>query len=239
MSAALTPAFVLHRRNYQEASLLVDLFTRDRGRVCAVARGARKSRRHRSGLLQPYVPLQVGLSGRGQLSTLGLVEAEGGAVLTVGSRPALVALYVNELVLRLTGRDDPNPNLFREYLKTLVALSSGPAAPALRQFELALLASQGYALVLNIAVDTGEPIVPEQHYTYIIEEGPVTGAQSAGSPQVTGATLLGLASGDGDGSGNPREAKVLLRYVLDHYLGSKPLKSRQLFQQMTFSENTQ
>ncbi|MFK7958547.1 MAG: DNA repair protein RecO [Lysobacterales bacterium] len=239
MNAALTPAFVLHRRNYQEASLLVDLLTRDRGRVCAVARGARKSRRHRSGLLQPYVPLQVGLGGRGQLATLGVVEAEGGPVLTVGSRSALVALYVNELVLRLTGREDPNPSLFQQYLKTLIALACGPAAPALRQFEMALLASQGYALALSADVDTGQPLDPQQYYSYVVEEGPVSGDVVGGSPRVRGATMLGLAKGESGGADAQREARVLLRYVLDHYLGSKPLKSRQLFQQMTFTETTQ
>ncbi len=238
MNTSLTPAFVLHRRNYQEASLLVDLLTRDRGRLCAVARGARKSRRHRSGLLQPYVPLQVGLSGRGQMATLGVVEAEGAPILAVGSRPALIALYLNELMLRLTGREDPNPELFQCYLRTLIELAGGPAGPPLRRFEMALLNSQGYALELHQDVATGEPICADQTYLYTIEEGPVSRGGTGQSPKVHGATLQALARGDDGDSQSQREARLLLGYVLKHYLGPKPLKSRQLFQQMSYSEST-
>ncbi|MEM1090394.1 MAG: DNA repair protein RecO [Pseudomonadota bacterium] len=231
MNRVLTPAFVLHRRNFEEASLLVELLTRDRGRLGAVARGARKSRRHRGGLLQPYVPLQVSLSGRGQLATLGQLEAEGPPILTVGSRPALIALYLNELLLRLTARDDPNETLFQCYLKTLVGLATGAAAPVLRRFELALLASQGYAVALTHDAVTGEPVQATQHYRYEVEEGPVATAQDS-AETVRGETLLCLARGEDGDAAVQREARQLLGEVLRHYLGPKPLRSRQLYQQM-------
>ncbi len=236
MNRVLTPAFVLHRRNFEEASLLVELLTRDRGRLGAVARGARKSRRHRGGLLQPYVPLQVSLSGRGQLATLGQLEAEGPPILTVGSRPALIALYLNELLLRLTARDDPNETLFQCYLKTLVGLATGAAAPVLRRFELALLASQGYAVGLTHDAVTGEPVQPEQRYRYEIEEGPVATAGRSSAETVGGETLLCLARGEDGDATVQREARQLLSGVLRHYLGPKPLRSRQLYQQMNQPE---
>ena len=53
-------------------------------------------------------------------------------------------------------------------------------------------------------------------------------AASAGG-ELGGATLLKLASGEPLVGDERREARRLLRRVLDHYLGGKPLKSRELF----------
>ncbi|HNH24805.1 MAG TPA: DNA repair protein RecO, partial [Accumulibacter sp.] len=72
------PAFVLHSYPYSETSLIIDLFSRDHGRVAALARGARRPRSLMRGLLQAFQPLEVGWTGRGEVHTLIRAEWQGG-----------------------------------------------------------------------------------------------------------------------------------------------------------------
>ena len=82
MRVAITPGFVLHRRAYRESSLLLEVFSRDYGRLGLLARGVRNSRSRRTALLQPFVPLQMAWSGRGELPVLSQVEADGPQLLS-------------------------------------------------------------------------------------------------------------------------------------------------------------
>ena len=232
MAASLSPAFVLHSRPYRESSLLVDLLTRDAGRICLVARGARKSRRSGTQRLQPFVPLQVGWRGRGELPTLAGVEAEGPALLAHGSRTALVALYLNELLLRLTAREDPHPVLFASYYQALLTLAQDIVEPALRRFEMALLNELGYGLQLHNAADTGEPVVAEHYYRYDLETGPVAEQKVPAAGLVSGDTLLALAADALTTPQHLREAKSLLSRVVGQHLGSRPLQTRELLREL-------
>ena len=69
------PAFVLHRRAWRETSLLLELLTRDFGRVGVIARGARAGRRGSGASCQPFQPLLVSWSGRADLKTLAAADA--------------------------------------------------------------------------------------------------------------------------------------------------------------------
>lgn len=137
------PAWVLHRRPWSESSLIVELFSRDFGRIGAVARGGRNSRRWR-GLLEPFSPVLASWQGRGELRSLVAAEPD-------GARPALAGaalasgFYLNELLLRLLRRDDPHPELHPLYGDTLNRL---PDEAALRGFECRLLEALGYGLLL-------------------------------------------------------------------------------------------
>src|SRR6185437_3513861 len=90
-----------------------------------VARGVRRERtRVARALLQPLTPIRLGWSGRGELATLSQVEATAAGFDLQGDA-LLCALYLNELVLRLTPRQDPQPELFADYLRTLTRLALG------------------------------------------------------------------------------------------------------------------
>ncbi len=118
------PAFILHSRPYRETSLLLECLTRDFGRIGLVARGVRRERtRVPRALLQPLAPIRLGWSGRGELATLTHVEANAAGFDLQGDA-LLCALYLNELVLRLTPRQDPQPELFTDYLRTLTRLGA-------------------------------------------------------------------------------------------------------------------
>jgi len=228
-TTALQPAFVLHRRAYRDTSLLLELTTRDSGRVAAVARGARGGRGHNSGLLQPFYPLLVGFAGRGEVGTLTGAEPAGVGFALQGTG-LYCGLYVNELMLYLTQRQDGNPELFAAYLRVLGDLAGGAdAGQALRTFELDLLMHVGFAVRLTTESDGETPISEARRYDYRPEAGPVPAAQGV----VSGATLLALDRRAPLLGEQRREARQLLRAVLAHQLGGRELRSRELFRGTT------
>jgi DNA repair protein RecO (recombination protein O) len=188
------PAFVLHARAWRETSLLLDVLSRDHGRVGLVARSVRgaRSRTPRS-VLQPFAPLQLGWSGRGELATMNAAEAAG-AALPVAGEALLCALYLNELIVRLVPRNDPHADIFAAYLDTLARLAQGhPPAWTLRRFERDLLRQLGYGLLLDTQADTGEAIDAACEYAYFLEQGPVRWRGAGDGLKLRGAALLALA----------------------------------------------
>jgi DNA repair protein RecO (recombination protein O) len=225
----LEPAYVLHRRAYRDTSVLLELLTRDHGRLGAIARGVRGRRSGRAGLLQPFQPLTVSWQARGELATLTGYEADGRPLVLVGRR-LISGFYANELLIRLLQREDPHPTLYAAYAELMTALAGGdvPEGVALRRFERDLLAAIGYGLALTHDV-SGQPLDPEAWYRYEPEHGPVPVPDTAGTGiHVRGASLLGLAAGLPDPAAE-RELRVLLRRVLKLYLGDRPLRSRELY----------
>lgn len=229
------PAFVLHGRPYRETSELLDVFTRGHGRVGLVARGMRRPKSRLRGILQPFQPLEVSWIGRGAgLMTLRAAEVCDGAIALDGAS-LMSGFYVNELVLRFLHRGDPHPELFDAYLDTLAQLASceDPEDP-LRRFEIKLLAESGYGLNLDRDAASGNPLDPQGCYEYVVEHGPVpAGGSSAASAQIySGADLLAIGAGDFTDRQRLRSARRLLRNVLDHYLGGRPLRTREVFNAM-------
>ena len=147
MASPLTdePGFVLHSHAYRETSLIVDLFLRERGRVSAVAKGARRPTSALRPVLLQFQPIEFRLSGRNELRTLTRAEWQGGMAVPAG-RALLFAFYLNELVMRLLAREDPHPQLFDAYADALYQLGEqGADERILRRFEWLLLTEIGYA----------------------------------------------------------------------------------------------
>ncbi|MEJ2590365.1 MAG: DNA repair protein RecO [Candidatus Thiodiazotropha sp.] len=225
----LFPACIIHRRDYRNTSLLLELFTPQEGRLPAIARGVKSARSNRSAVLQPFTPLLVGLGGRGEIRQLTHAEPEGRSYPLSGER-LYCGFYLNELLMRLLERRDPFPPLYVHYVDTLRRLASDdPADRCLRDFELVLLQELGYGLLLDQTADTGEPVEPDGIYDYFIEQGPVRAASARSDHQVHGRTLLCLHNRGFLDEQGTAEAKRLMRRVLAFYLGDKPLKSRELF----------
>jgi DNA repair protein RecO (recombination protein O) len=225
---SLFQAFVLHRRDYGNTSLLLEIFGAGRGRFPAIAKGARRPRHPTSALLQPFQPLWLDAVGRGEVRTLTRVEAAGPAIGLLG-RPLLCGFYLNELLVRLLGRDDPHDPLFAFYHAALTGLVSGEdLETVLRQFEIRLLDELGYALALDVEAGVGTPVIAEG--VYVLEAGHgARRAQGDDTETLSGSTLLALARGDRLAAHQIREARTLLRRLLEPHLGGRPLRSRELF----------
>lgn len=223
------PSFVLHTYPWRETSLIAEIFSRDHGRVALVAKGARRPQSQLRGVLMAFQPLLVDWSGGGEVKTLIRAEWQGGQPLLVG-RALLCGYYLNELVVHLSAREDPHPGLFDAYVEAVAALAADPEpAPVLRRFELALLRELGYGLELEREAG-GAAIEAGRRYAYIIERGPVSGADD-GVP-VSGRTLLALAQEDFSDPRTLVEAKALLRMLINHHLGGRELQSRRVFKEL-------
>ena len=233
------PAFVLHSYPFRETSLIVEVFTRNCGRVALVARGARRPRSVLRGVLLAFQPLLLSWGGKSELRTLHKAEWQGGLPQLKG-RGLLCGFYLNELMLKLLARDDAHETLFETYHATLSALSNGgDHAMTLRSFEQQFLKEAGYALTLDRDVMSGEAIRADCHYHYLIERGPVRVAHNGGGGgsdenrlELAGQTLLDMARDEYASPVTQQQSKALMRMLINHCLGNQTLNTRQLLKDM-------
>jgi DNA repair protein RecO (recombination protein O) len=226
------PSFVLHSYPYKETSLIVDMFTREFGRVGLVAKGAKRPHSKLRGVLQTFQPLSSSWSGRAELRTL--IDAEWvGGMLPLERTALLCGFYLNELLVKLIARDDPHPVLFDQYVATLNQLAHNePAQIVLRKFEKALLKETGVAADLGRCAGSGgaEGTAVEPGVQYVVdpERGPRVARVSDTWPAVDGQTLLDMEQGDYADPLTQLQSKQLMRFLLAHQLGGAPLNTRQI-----------
>lgn len=228
-------AFVLHLYPYSETSLVVDVFSREHGRLALLARGARRPRSAMRGLLMAFQPLELGWFGTGEFKTLAKAEWIGGMPL-LGRRCLLLGYYLNELLVKMLPQEDPHAALFDAYSAALHALALGRAdAPELRRFEKTLLKELGYGITLDREAATGDQIVAQAQYAFQVERGPVrkVGADDTANMLVLhGKTLLDMAADDYTDPQTRLESKILMRQLIAHHLGGRPLQSRRVFMEL-------
>lgn len=223
----LQNGYVLHRRPYSEASLLVEAITEDFGKVSLLAKGGRRIGKRGGAVLEPFYPLKLSWSGRGELRTLTGVECVGVPAGLSGVR-LYCGFYLNELLHYLLQRDDPVPAVFRLYHQVLWSMTPNAQVELLlRYFEVDLLAELGYGLQLEYEADGQTPLDPCGLYHYLVDTGALRTTEPNGA--VHGVTLIGLADKTLQDTIAAPEAKRLMRRVIDHYLGGHRLHSRALF----------
>jgi DNA repair protein RecO (recombination protein O) len=229
----LEHAFVLHQRPYRDSSQLLECMTATHGRVGLVARGSRRAGSRQRALLQPFVPLRVSWVRRGELGRLIGVESIGQTYALAG-HGLLGGFYMNELLLRLTARGDPNAEAFSCYSRRLALLTQPKRlARELRFFELELLHALGYGLELDGDAETGEPLKAECSYVYELERG-LRRADDvdavADADVYSGRDLVSLRDRVLDDDGSLRAAQRLLGKALKAHLGERPIRSRLVLQ---------
>lgn len=217
--------FILHTWPYKETSLIVEVFSRSRGRLGILARGARRPRSALRGLLLAFQPLRLSWSGSAELGTLTGAEWSGGEAALTGAG-LMCGFYLNELLLRLLPREDPHEALFDAYAEALARLAAtGPQAPVLRGFERRLLAELGYAPLLEREA-AGAAVEPDKRYAYQPDRGPVETSSGTGDMFVRGSTLLDIARDDYRAPETREEALRLMRALIAERLGGQPLHTR-------------
>jgi DNA repair protein RecO (recombination protein O) len=234
------PAFVLHRYDWSESSLILEVFTRHHGRVALVAKGAKRPSSNFRPVLLPLQPLHVAFGGEGEIRTLKGAEWLGGHVMPTGDA-LLSGYYLNELLIRLLARDDPHPRLFDAYAAAVAVLASehGEALePALRAFELLLLREIGVLPTLDAQTLTFAPLAADARYSLVAEAGLIAASEEDERPSLSGRqwTALQRALDDHAPFGaTAREAaavnaelKPQLRALLHYHCGVGSLRTRQM-----------
>lgn len=226
MHTTLQPAFVLHHRAYRETSLLLDVFTKEYGKISLVAKGVRKKNSPLRAILQPFTPLLISYFGKGELRTLVTAEASRLPVLLRGDC-LLSGFYLNELLNKVLQKEDPHEDLYTIYENTLLELQSGILDQAiLRLFEKKLLEELGYGLQLRTDFVNGNNISPDCFYQFYPGEGFTRVENTLG---FSGKSLIALETGRLEDKLILREIKRLMRIAILTTLGVKQLTSRELF----------
>ncbi len=223
------PAFVLHSYPYRETSLIIDVFSRDHGRLALVAKGAKRPHSALRGVLQTFQPLSMSWSGKSEMRTLTGAEWVGGMLPLMGDA-LLCGFYVNELLVKFCAREDPHPQLFHHYVVTLTRLAHDePPVQVLRSFERVLLRETGYAMALDRTV-ARKAVTAEGRYVFDPERGVREAANGlpAHWPVVSGQTLLDMECDDYHRAQTVAQSKTLMRFLLNTYLGGTPLATRQI-----------
>ena len=249
VSSSLQPSYILHYREFQETSFIVDAFTLAHGRIALVAKSARSGRPAVRSLYQPFRPLLLSWVGAGELRTLTGIEETGPGLLLHDVRLAC-GYYINELILRLLGKDQPQSQVFAFYAMALSELEQQSMAyeSVLRTFELQLLDVLGVLPNLLQCTADGTDILAECEYLYHpanalavpVKQGYGKSAESDASVhpdgitsdegvRVHGRTLIAMHHLDFSEKSVLLECRTLMRQILRVQLGDRPLKSRELF----------
>lgn len=215
------PAFVLHTYPWKETSLIVEVLTRDYGRLSLVAKGAKRPMSQYRGMLCPFCPLAVSFSGKGDVKTLTKCEWHG--TLMLPDTVLMSAFYMNEILVRLLPKREPVPKLFHSYFTTLRNLADkNKPHVSLRIFELDLLETLGY----------GVP-EPREGTNYQFVRG--DWIQSAQTPESTGVawgTLAAMRERRIQEGAQEKEVKGIIRDVISFYLDDKPVNTRKILSEL-------
>jgi DNA repair protein RecO (recombination protein O) len=230
------PGFVLHAYAWRETSLIVEVFTRDHGRMALMARGAKRPTSQFRGLLDPFCPLALSWSGRNEVKSLLRVEWLGGLAPLRGDG-LLAAFYLNELLVRLMIRGDAHEQLFGAYVGALRALAQQGAQQqaCLRGFEIDLLREIGYLPPLDHTAD-GQPVEAARWYHVDGQRGWVAAAVPD-ALSVQGATLQAMAARDFRQPQAAAQSKSLLRQLIRYHLNGQPLNTRRILQDLRALES--
>lgn len=218
------PAFVLHERPYRETSALLEVLTREHGRIGVVVRGLRASKpRFQRGALRPFQCLALGLRLSGDLAQLLAAETLGHPLHLQGDT-LRAGLYVNELLVRLIERHDPHSEIFQRYAQLLTEFESTPnLAWNLRRFERDLLAMLGFGLQLTHDAQHGQDLDPDIDYEYRPEHGPWRRNPLHAGLSVRGSALIALACDLPPAAADLGALRLLMRSIIKHHLGGREL----------------
>jgi DNA repair protein RecO (recombination protein O) len=156
-----TEAIVLRSIRYGEADRILHLYTRNRGRLSAIAKGVRRARSRFGGRLEPFFRLDLVLyEGRGDLLTVTAAETLAGHRRLRDDAQALdSAARACDAVGRVFGDGEPHEGVYHLLANELALLDAGPETHATRAnalaFRLKLLLAAGFAPQLSACASCG------------------------------------------------------------------------------------
>jgi len=224
------PAFILHKRPFRNTSLILDLFTKDFGRISLVAKGATGQRSKLKGILQAFQPLHISWIRKTELGTVTSAETLSPPFMLVDDS-LYAAMYINEIILKLTTKDDPHSEIFTKYLALLDQLKNKQNIEVnLRLFEKEMLQELGYELNLYQDAETHDDIDPDLTYEFVPGFGLVNNQmQQADKLLFSGRSICNFANNIFETESDLKFAKIVMKLSLQQLLGKEELKTRELF----------
>lgn len=231
-------AYVLLNRPYSETSWIVEVFSREHGRLALMAKGARRIKSKLKGVLLPFQPVLLSWTGKGEIPTLTSAEIDQSEFSLMEHElkgdGLVCGFYCNELIVNLLHRHDPHSKLFDQYHATLMALNAADRnhnlATALRDFEQVVIRETGYEVSFKLEADGKTNILPQAYYRFQPGQG-FHRVPEHSLDSVLGRAILSIDSSSGEAlhSGDISQGKHLMRDILSQTLGHKKIISRELF----------
>jgi len=219
--------FLLHQRSYGETSIIVDVFTKNSGKMSLIAKGAKKPKSKFFGYLAPFHKLNVTFSGRSELKTLTSIDRNLSDNSFSMTKISYSLLYINELLIKLLPKDAKHEELFLLYENFLRDVDTNNLELTLRNFELDLLEMLGYGFDYDVDIDFNEPIDPESGYTFVSERG----FRKSKNADISGKDITNIK--------NRKLDKVPLKYLkeittkaISTCLDGRDLSSRKIFKKI-------
>jgi len=220
------PAFILHHRPYRNTSLLLDVLSKDHGRLSLIAKGAKRPKSALRACLQSFQHLSLSWVRKTGLGTLTQAEFRERPRFLEGDA-MYAALYVNELLTRALEKDHPEIDIYDAYVQVLNALTELGVGQALRVFEYDLLQSLGFEIQLDFDVEQN-PISENLFYKFIPESGFVE-SKEKNVFLFSGKHLLAFSEKNFRSPEVLKTAQQLMQIGLQGIIGKEPLKTRELF----------
>ena len=235
------PAYILLNRAYSETSWIVEVFSRDHGRLALMAKGARRVKSRIKGVLLPFQPVLLSWTGKGEIPTLTSAEIQTEELNMIDYElrgdPLVCGFYCNELIVYLLHRHDPHPKLFEQYHKTILGLCNlapvageSKLAATLREFEQMIIKETGYEVSFKYEADGTTQIRPDVHYQFVQSQGFVR-VVGTHKQAIEGSLVLALQPDNIDTLNHQdmSASKHLMRDILNQALGYKKILSRDIF----------
>ncbi len=219
--------FILHSRPFQNTSLMLDVFSLDQGRISLCAKSARGPKSRFRGLLMPFSKLSVIYAGRRELKYLNKIEQVDSCQLH--AKTLICGFYLNELMQAFMHPGVVQQDIFNLYWQCLLGLANNQINPALRCFEKKCLDALGFGLPLGTDAHSHKLIQPNKHYQFLFEKGFSESTLTENADVFSGEMLIDMENENFTNEKTLSEMKKCLRLVINHYLGAKQIKSRDLF----------
>jgi len=187
-------AIVLRRANLGEADRIVTLFTREHGKLAAVAKGARKPRSRFAGRLELFTHLRALLAQGRTLDVVSQVEVVDPFAAVRADLVRLgAASFAAEVADRATVEREAHPALFAALRAALRLIAGGDAALAAMWFAAQVLALSGYGPVVDRCAVCGRPLPGAAAFSVALG-GALCGAEGGRDPQAVPASAVALAA---------------------------------------------
>jgi len=237
-------AYVLHRYDWSETSLILDLFTRSKGRVTVAAKGAKRPYSQLRSVLLPFQRIAATIGKQAEDAQADVVTLRGAEWAGDAATPVLpsarlfAGFYLNELLMKLLARGDAHPALFDAYAATLRSLATSDDFAeqiGLRAFELVLLKAIGLLPELDRVTATQQRLAADAPYQWLGDRGVVDADAQLPAARLPGGDLLEIdAALRDDNLGALHVAcatrldrlKPVLRALVHYHLGSPSLRTR-------------
>jgi DNA repair protein RecO (recombination protein O) len=237
-------AYVLHRYDWSETSLILDLFTRGKGRVTVAAKGAKRPYSQLRSVLLPFQRIAATIGKQADDAQPDVVTLRTAEWAGLDATPVLpparlfAGFYLNELLMKLLARGDAHPVLFDAYAATLRSLATADEFGeqiGLRAFELVLLKAIGLLPELDRVTTTQRALAPEAQYQLQGDRGVVDADPAQPAARLPGGDLLEIDAALRDNNLGALHVacatrldrlKPVLRALVHYHLGSPALRTR-------------